>query len=252
MKRLLLTLLAISVTGAYAQKLPNVQQVSLRAPISVKIDGKATEWGPLQAYNKSVDVFYSLANDNDNLYVVIKASDKNVIYKIINGGISLTINPSMTKEASDSKRFTYPKFERTNFPSLNLDNLPIGKNGVRPTSLQIDSFSNAISKNLNDRAKLIGLSSGKADSDSLISIYNDLGVKVAQHFDSNLTYVYEISIPLLYLNTSINSRIAYNIKLNGMYATLPKGAVITTVIGGDAVLNAMNPTDFWSEYTLSK
>ncbi len=72
---------------------------------------------------------------------------------------------------------TYPKFERTNFPSVNLNNTPIGKNGLTATAMQIDSFSNAISKNLNDRAKMLGITSGTSDSVSLISIYNELGIK---------------------------------------------------------------------------
>ena len=58
---------------ANAQKLPNVQQASLRAPENVKVDGKPTEWGDkLQAYNKATDVFYTIANDYNNLYLIIQ------------------------------------------------------------------------------------------------------------------------------------------------------------------------------------
>ena len=43
-KNLLFLLLVISAAMAKAQKLPNVQQNSVRAPYNIKIDGKATEW----------------------------------------------------------------------------------------------------------------------------------------------------------------------------------------------------------------
>ena len=251
--RTITTILFASINfSVQAQKLPAVQQVSLRAPANIKIDGRDNEWGEsLQAYNKNVDVFYSIANDNNNLYLIIKATDKQTIYKIINGGISFGISTS-GKEEINTKTFTYPKFDRRNFPSINLDNKPVAKKGIAPNSVQVDSFRNAISKNLNDRAKMVELSLGKTKTDTLISIYNDLGIKVAQQFDTTLSYVYEIAVPLAYLGSRTGSNISYNVKLNGMYAALPKGVVITAVAGADGVLNAMNPTDFSGEYTLTK
>src|ERR1700743_3198430 len=85
----------ILLTGplsADAQKLPNIQQSKLRAPSTVKIDGKATEWNnQFQAYNRATDVFYTLSNDDENLYLTIKAIDQDVINKIVGGGISFII-----------------------------------------------------------------------------------------------------------------------------------------------------------------
>jgi hypothetical protein len=44
-----------------AQKLPNKQQISLRAPARLKIDGIVNEWGDkLQAYNHSTQIFYAI------------------------------------------------------------------------------------------------------------------------------------------------------------------------------------------------
>jgi hypothetical protein len=57
MKKLQLLLLAVlAFANANAQKLPNVQQVSLRAPANIKIDGKATEWSGFKALNTATDV----------------------------------------------------------------------------------------------------------------------------------------------------------------------------------------------------
>ena len=43
------------VLSANAQKLPNTQETSLRAPANLKVDGKPTEWNnQFQAYNKAL------------------------------------------------------------------------------------------------------------------------------------------------------------------------------------------------------
>src|SRR3954465_10204946 len=74
-----------------AQKLPNVQQVSLRAPTNIRVDGKAIEWGQFKAHNSATDLWYSIANDEKNLYLSLKATDGDVINRIIGGGITFKI-----------------------------------------------------------------------------------------------------------------------------------------------------------------
>src|SRR5471030_539366 len=52
-----------------AKKLPDIQPTDLYAPSNIKIDGKTTEWeDKFQAYNRATDVFYTVANDNNNFY----------------------------------------------------------------------------------------------------------------------------------------------------------------------------------------
>src|SRR5476651_1199450 len=103
-----------------AQKLPNVQQTSLRAPANIKIDGKTTEWdNQFQAYNRATDVFYTLSNDDSNLYLIIQATDEDIIRKIINGHVSFTISKSGKKSDQDAAVITYPVFDRKDKPSIN-------------------------------------------------------------------------------------------------------------------------------------
>ncbi len=65
----LVLLATASVLSAQAQKLPNIQEASVWAPANVKVDARLTDWGEqLQAYNKTVGVNYTLANDDKNLY----------------------------------------------------------------------------------------------------------------------------------------------------------------------------------------
>src|SRR5476651_452394 len=81
-----------------AQKLPTVQIGSLRAPANIKIDGKATEWGnQFQAYNNHVEFYYTLSNDDKNLYLTVQATEKEIVRRIMNGGISLVVNKTGKK-----------------------------------------------------------------------------------------------------------------------------------------------------------
>jgi hypothetical protein len=89
----------------HAQKLPNVQTISLRAPAGVKIDGKTKEWNNrFQCYNHATSLFYTIANDDENLYLVIKAIDRDICKKIIGGGITLTFKRQMPEKITTRLR----------------------------------------------------------------------------------------------------------------------------------------------------
>lgn len=76
---LLITASFINVT---AQKLPNIQQAGLKAPENIKIDGKATEWGKFNAFNGATDVFYSIANNEKHLYLIVQTTSYNITIKL--------------------------------------------------------------------------------------------------------------------------------------------------------------------------
>lgn len=247
-------LLSLVSSGIYAQKLPAVQQISMRVPGNPEISGKIAEWNSkFQAYNKSVDLFYTIANNDNNLYLTIRATDKNIIYKIINGGITFTVNTSGKKNDKDGATITYPKFSRKNWPVINLDDKPLVRKGSTISSKQVDSFRYAINKQL-DKAREIEVSGIQGINDLLISIYNNYGIKAAHSFDNQITYIYELAIPLKYLGfTSADSqKIRYNVKINPILSSLPKNVVITEMVVKASSMGALAPTDFWGEYTLAK
>jgi hypothetical protein len=93
---LFLSTLFAAALNAVGQKLPGKQEGSLLAPPKVKIDGKATEW-TFRAYNIATDVFYTMAHDNDNIYLVIKAADESSVRKIISSGITFSVNNTAKK-----------------------------------------------------------------------------------------------------------------------------------------------------------
>ena len=95
-------LIASSLTIAQAQKLSDVQEVSVWAS-AVKVDGKHNEWeNNFKATNKSTNLTYTLANDAKNLYLAIQSKDVTNNNKIMLGGISLTVNPSGKKSDKES------------------------------------------------------------------------------------------------------------------------------------------------------
>jgi hypothetical protein len=256
--------------SASAQKLPNKQEIAVRAPVNVKIDGKITEWNDkLQAYNKATEVYYTMANDDNNLYLTMRATTSIIINKIMSGGITLAIDQTGKKNDKGAPAITFPVLEGggrvsiggSNVTSANIegkmavDRMESGR--VKPN----DSVAFAYNKRLGDNAKLI-MVTGVKGIDTLISIYNDTGIKARQLFDNNMAYTYELAVPLKYLGLDITNpqKFAYHITLNGS-SILPKKKEAVNVGGsGGGMLElkimAFNqssaPTDFWAEYTLAE
>lgn len=260
-------LLFLAGITANAQSLPAKQKAGLHAPAGIKIDGKATEWdNKFQAYNHATDVFYTLANDNDKLYLAIQVTDPLIIRKIINGGITFKID---TGKATDNSgiAITYPIFDQTNHPAINLNDKPSTSTNPASDRMRLDSFVTAINKQFTDKSKEIKIHGISSLTDGLISIYNQDNVNAAVRFDANAAYVYELSVPLKYLGISASgiSKFKYTVTLNG--SSQIDGITRTTVnnvdvmrisvgVGAPAIPSRSDmailksPTDFDGEYTL--
>ena len=263
-------LLAIVSFSAKAQNLPKVQSSSVRAPVAVKIDGKVTEWGNrFQAYNKATDIFYTIANDDKSLYLIVQATDKEIIKKLVVGGVTFSINSLNNKKAKDGAAVTFPKYDKNVRPLyLTLDFKSGMSNDTIRNKFLKDSLMHVYNNQLTKELKLIGLSGIKTIPDSVISIYNDDGIKAASRFDDKLNYTYELEIPLKLLIKNGQVEFHYDIKLNGAAAggtnirvvpgrnmLIYTGADGVTYNLGDASPQNMNlayPTDFWGEYSLAK
>jgi hypothetical protein len=263
---------------AFAQKLPNVQQASLRAPADIKIDGKTAEWNDqLQAYNHATDIFYSVSNDDDYLYLTVKATDQAIINKIMNGGVTFTINTSDKKNDKDAIGITYPIFDRKNRPVLNkMDNKLALEKGAANSKPLTDSATAVRNSLLSEKSKLVAVT-GIPGVDTLLSVYNEDGIKTAELFDNKGAYTYELGIDLKKLGMDINNpaKFAYHVTLNGSpifntinfktssdgggSATLYSisaapvgGALLDAKISLDFMQSSSSPTDFWGEYVLAK
>lgn len=243
----------LAATVASAQKLPSVQKSSVFAPPDVKIDGKATEWhDQFQAYNNATDLYYTLANDNQNLYLVIRAKYADVEQKIVSGGITLIINHGLAKKDPKAVSITYPIL-RDDDVSL-VANMIAHKfnprqNGDTTSIINVDDLNQLI----NSKSKQINTTGIKSIEDNTISVYNSEGLKAAERFDDKLQYTCELAIPLKYLSLTNGQLFSYHIKVNEPAPSGPPHRV-----GGNAPPPPppMAPistvtTDFWGEYQLA-
>jgi len=281
-KYLLISLSATIIpVFTYAQKLPNVQQKSQRAPQEIKIDGKCTEWkNQFQAYNHATDVYYTISNDNDNLYLTIQATNHTTINKILGGGIVFTVNTADEKNLKKGISLTYPILDAHNRVWVNLLDQPDPAAGPE-AAREADSIMTVKNRDFAKSSKVIGVTSMK-DVDTLISVYNRDQIKAAATFDKRLIFTYELSVDLKKLGLDINkpTSFAYNLTLPGVdmvavykaagsVKLLTKGYVIPTGklpgFSDDYIAknqptfphkvhlsDFLNSTGFWGEYTLAK
>jgi len=258
---------SLGFQASFAQKLPNIQRTNLRAPNNIKIDGKLLEWNnKLQAYNKSTDLFYTISNDDRNLYLTVQATDPDVINKIVGGGITLVIAKTKKKNDKNQISITFPVTDKK-VTFFNLKEPQITSDPATASHYQTDSIVMRNNSVLSLRCKYIGIR-GIKDLDSLISAYNNEGVKAAILFDNKKSLNYELSINLGHLNISIDSPTSffYRILVNG---SRTRGDLILTPTDdmdaqkiaelenmanrGNAIIRQQSvPTDLWGEYTLAK
>jgi hypothetical protein len=224
--------IASSLTVAQAQKLNDVQDVSVWAS-GVKVDGKHNEWeNNFKAMNKSTNLTYTLANDAKNLYLAIQSKDVTNNSKILLGGISLTVNPSGKKNDKEGFKVIYPVVARRRpggapgagggaTTGVRIQGGPGGGGFGRfqdMSPMQRDSMQRAMARTQLGGAKEIKVFGFKDIPDSLISIYNEYSIKTIASISDEGVFMYELSIPLELLEMSADKpkEFSYNIKLNGL------------------------------------
>ena len=276
-----LLLLALgAATTCDAQKLPDSQDAGLRAPGTVKVDGKPLEWPSMQAFSKSTQVNYTVANDDSTLYLVVQSTVQNITNKILSGGITLSISTDGRKKDKGGISITFPVPAAPRIVSSNnVVTVGGGGGGGVPTVVSVaggpsmaqsgsaadikrrrDSLLFANTTNRIKRFTEVKVLGVAAVTDTLLSIYNDEGIKARAGYEEGGLFTYELGIPLKYLGLSVGApkEFLYNVKLNGL--NLGGGAGISMISvngnsGGAAAndfMNMMSPTDFWGRYTLVK
>lgn len=228
MKRIYYTLIFSALYSiSFGQKLPEIQKQSQVAPATTKIDGKFLEWNDsFAAENKRTEIFYTIANDNKNLYLVLKSSSSTNTTKIFAGGITFVINTQGKKSDKDAQSITYPIIKRAERGQQGVRQGQGGQGGgqggfqnrTQQTPQQRDSINIVQRKTQLADIKEFKVAGFKLITDSLISIYNEYGIKAVGSIDSKGEYVYEMAIPLnlLDLSTETPKEFSYQIKVNGL------------------------------------
>lgn len=228
-----------------AQKLPTVQTTGIRAPANINIDGMPTEWNDkYQAYNSANHLFYTLSNDDKNLYLVVHTTDVIVIRKIIRWGLALTIGAPGKKDMKDPNNLSL--------------SFPIENEAKNPLVMNDDDASDNKGTARNDKMaalfKQIKVTGLPGVNEPAISIYNTEGIKAVASFDDKLAYTYELAIPLKYVNAANTGTLNYNIKLNGGITVVDNSpnAIVIAYKPGSSHDYLFSVTDFGGEYTLAK
>jgi hypothetical protein len=283
MKRIYYTLIFIALySTSFGQKLPEIQKQSQVAPATTKIDGKLLEWNDnFAAENKRTEIFYTIANDNKNLYLVLKSSSSTNTNKIFAGGVTFVVNTQGRKSDKDAQSITYPIIKRAERGQLGARQGQGGQGGggqggfqnrTQQTPQQRDSINLAQRKIQLANTKEFKVSGFKVITDSLISIYNEYGIKAVGAMNSKGEYVYEMAIPLSLLDLFAESpkEFSYQIKINGLSnmgfggqgGQGGRGGVSgrggaggggNFGVGGQSSITEMaSPTDFWGKYLIIK
>ncbi|WP_157799162.1 hypothetical protein [Mucilaginibacter auburnensis] len=258
-KLLFALVLIITSFNGYAQKLPVKQEGSLRAPASVKIDGKTSEWN-FKAYNIATDVFYTIAHDAENIYLVIKAADESSMRKIISNGITFKVSSSAKKNDTTAATITFPLFNYKNKPAITftIKSKPVDS---------IDYFIAANNKQLTANGKFLR-TRGFTNVDTLLSVYNTAGITIASAFDKDGNYNYELAISRKLISPFVNANngIFYTVIVNGIKLDDMPGVTVTRSDNGTITAIDVRksdfrpglsegisvPTDFSGEYVFTK
>ena len=250
---------AIMSFSVFAQKLPTVQKESMIAPANVNIDGIIDEWGNnLQAYNKATSIYYTLANDNNCLYLAVKITDAHNIQKVLSGGLTISL---MGADKKNIGAITYPRYYAKYIAPLT------GRLNNPNTDMATEMES--MNKLIMEGGKLIQVTGIKGIKDTLVSSPDESGIKAAGILDAKKAYTFELAIPLKYIPEASGQvgLINYKITLKGLGNSLnqPKasgsptaksldmGSMGTPTVGAMASINDFNsPTDFSGTYTIAK
>jgi len=253
-------------TLVLGQKLPKIQKASIRAPADIKIDGNLSEWNnQFQAYNRGNYLYYTVSNDDANLYLTVHMEGIVGSRKIFRGGLTFTIVPSSKKANRLSVTFPAIPARKTNKMERLADGplvYRILKSDTVANKAKIDSLiatCNTLMGKVYNQIQVKGI---PGTNDTLISIYNTQGIKAGARADRRMKYCYELAVPLRYLGDAINNgeKFKYNIKLN--IEPLPEvktpkfsepvafGKPLGPGTASDQFL--YNTTDFSGEYTLAK
>ncbi len=178
-------------------------------PANINIDGDLKDWGDsLRYYNEEKKLNYALANDKDYLYAAIRVSDRLDKMKVLNAGITLSIDPKGKKK--DSFMLTFPLAapdEKPEFARPKDDNGEI-------TQVDRDELMRERITKLR-YIKVVGFKDIEGD---MITTSNTYGIKTAINYDANGDLVYEAAIPLSFFhagNDAFKSEWAFNFKING-------------------------------------
>jgi hypothetical protein len=208
----------ISVQFSYAQQ----AAPALKSPTAaVTIDGNNKEWGnDLAYYNADKNIHYTISNDKDYLYLVVKTNNERQLNNILLSGITFSIDTKGRKRKTYSVTFPVQEMSITNNTTFK----------TLEEKLNVAKFT---------KSRKIQVSGFKDINEDILYTGNIYKIQTALNFDDNGFLVYEEAIPLSLFHSEelVNNEWAYNIELNAVTALLqPNGK---TSVGNVTISSAI-------------
>jgi uncharacterized membrane protein YgcG len=181
-------------------------------PPNIVIDGDLKDWGDsLRYYNQDKQLNYTLANDQDNLYMAIRVNDRSEQLRILRAGLTLSIDTRGKKK--ETFTMTFPVGDQS-APVVAEDAMDL--QGGRHDVKQEDREELAKAKLTKLRAiKITGFKDIESET---MTTSNTYGFKVAIDYDKDGNLVYEAAMPLKFFRADDLSKNewAFNFKINGI------------------------------------
>jgi hypothetical protein len=197
-------LMLICITG-------KAQSLALKtSPTNIAIDGNNKEWGnDLEYYNTTKNIHYTISNDKEKLYLVIKTNDASQLTNILLSGVTFSIDTKGRKKRTQT--VTFPVQEIAITESVPLNTLEQKRELAKST-----------------RLKKIEVKGFKDIDEGQMYNGNPYKIQTAVNVDDNGYLIYEEAIPLaLFQADELANEWAYNIKLNPVTARLQPNSQTT-------------------------
>lgn len=209
--RLIFTSTILFTTFGLTQAQDKKAQNTLQSPpANITIDGDLKDWGDsLRYYNEDKKIYYSLANDKDNLYMAIRINDRSEQARILHAGFTLSIDPRGKKKEAFSVTFPLGGQQTDTYQSLTAQE-DTGR-------LNEDARDEQIKARLT-RLREIKVTGFKDVESDMITTSNTYGFKTAIDFDKDGNLIYELAIPLKFFHADdlTKNEWAFNFRINGI------------------------------------
>lgn len=205
-----------------AQNLPKIQQGSQVAPQNIKIDGQNNEWPKdYKAFNPTNRLSYTIANDQKNLYVVVKMQDVHSAAKALNGAFQFTVlAPKASGVKSQILSVAYPHLKnRNDVAAMAGMDAEVIKKSKLDVERRIDSLNTVANKVIANSFKELEILDEKGVIKKVLSMYNQEGIRVAGRYDKEMYYVVELAIPIALLGQEIQKLKKFDYRI-GLIGTL--------------------------------
>jgi hypothetical protein len=185
----------------------------------VKVDGNAREWElPLKLYDENTRLNYAVSNDEENLYVCIRAVNEQLQTQIIRGGMELWIDTTGKKHQQVGIRFPLTSFTAKKSSDEKTPERTSSREAWQKPDTKISHQSF-----LSQSQEMVLTGFRSPVSSGLTPLKNVYGINVRINWDSTGILIYEAEIPLktlcetLFVNEKGKPRIyGFSITVNGL------------------------------------